>query len=193
MNFKIKKILNEFAQEGIIKRIYSMIKDEFFLENGKVRTTIIDLDGRSIIPDSRSGLYIQLAKKNTFAERIVEHIQHSFGLSVTDAEKVYDLVSFNLKKDNFIEYIPETVYEDFFSHTEQPFIIDMTKHSGKIERKLDIRKVGDFMEFIEWYGLYSYDVHDDTKLSFEGYLTDEDYLYMQDELIEKIEYNEGYN
>jgi hypothetical protein len=193
MNFKIKKILNEFAQQDVIKRIYNMIKDEFFLENGKVRTTIIDLDGRSIIPDSRSGLYIQLNKKNAFAERIVEHIQHSFGLSDTDAEKVYDLVSFNLKKDNFIDYIPEIVYEDFFSYTEQPFIIDMTKHSGEIQRKLDIRKVGDFMEFIKWYGLYSYDAHDDTKLSFEGHLTDEDYLYMQDGLIEKIEYNEGYN
>ena len=82
MNFKIKKILNEFTQEAIIKRIYNMIKDEFFLENGKVRTTIIDLDGKPIIPDSRSGLFIQLAKKNTFAERIVESGNESFPATI---------------------------------------------------------------------------------------------------------------
>jgi hypothetical protein len=193
MNFKIKKILNEFTQQDVIKRIYNMIKDEFFLENGKVRTTIIDLDGIPIIPNNRSGLYIQLSKKNSFSERVIDHIQHSFGLSGTDAEKVYDLVSFNLKKDNFITYIPNTIYEDFFSYSERPFIIDMTKHSGEIQRKLDIRKVGDFMKFIKWYGLYSYDAHDDTKLSFEGHLTDEDYQYMRDELIDIIEYNEEYN
>ena len=185
----IKKILNEFAQQNIIDRIYNMIKDEFFLKDGKVQTTIIDLEGIPLIPDKRSGLYIQLAKKNYFAERIVEYIQHSFGLSETDSKKVYDLISFNLKKDNFVDNLPHILFDDFFRGTNNNFTIDMNIYDYRIQKKLDIRKIDDFLELVSWNGFKFYDPHDNIKLEFEDYLTDEDYLYMQEGLLDLIEYN----
>jgi hypothetical protein len=184
----IKKILKEFAQQNIIDKIYNMIKDEFSLKDGKVTTTLIDLDGDPIIPDSRSGLYIQLKKNSLFAERVIGFISHSFGVSNSDAEKVYDLISFNLKKDNFVDNLPHILFEDFFLG-DSGFTIDMSLYDGRIQKRLDVRKIDDFLELVSWNGLYVYDAHDNIRLNFEDNLTDEDYLFMQEELLDLIEYN----
>lgn len=185
----IKKILKEFAQQNIVDRIYDMIKDEFSLKDGKVTTSLIDLEGNPIVPDSRSGLNIQLKKNSIFAERIIDFISHSFGVSNSDGEKVYNLISFNLKKDNFVDNLPHILFEDFFEHSNNVFTIDMSLYDDRIQKRLDVRKIDDFLELVTWNGLYDYDAHDNIKLNFGDYLTDEDYLYMQEELLDLIEYN----
>ena len=42
-----------------------------------------------------------------------------------------------------------------------------------------------------WYGLKSHDAHDEVTIDFSNDLTDEDYLYMQEELLKIIGYGEG--
>ena len=114
-------------------------------------------------------------------------------LSLDSTEKVYNLISFNLKKDNFVDNLPHILFEDFFEHSNNVFTIDMSLYDDRIQKRLDVRKIDDFLELVTWNGLYVYDAHDNIRLNFEDYLTDEDYLYMQEELIEIIEYNEGIN
>jgi len=190
MSFKIKKILKEFANQNIINRIYNMVKDDFYLVNGKVKTNIIDIDGRNIEPYARSGINVQLSKKNGFAENIIEYLHNSFGLDFEDAEKVYSLISFDLKKENFIENLPSVIYEDYLQYSDNPFIINMSQYveGGK---KLDLRKLDNFKSFLKWYGLQSHDAHDEVTLDFSNYLTDEDYTYMYEELLNIIKYDEG--
>lgn len=192
MSFKIKKILKEFDQQNIINRIYGMVKDDFYVKNGKVKTNIIGLNGKKIEPSSFSGINVQLSKKGGFAENIIVYLYDSFGLEYGDAEKVYSLISYNLKKENFIETLPWVIYEDYIQYSDDPYIIDMNQYEEN-GKKLDLRKLENFKSFLKWYGLKSHDAHDEVTLDFGGDLTDEDYTYMQEELIEIIEYNEGYN
>jgi len=167
-----------------------MVKDDFYLVNGKVKTNIIDIDGRNIEPYARSGINVQLSKKNGFAENIIEYLHNSFGLDFEDAEKVYSLISFDLKKENFIENLPSVIYEDYLQYSDNPFIINMSQYveGGK---KLDLRKLDNFKSFLKWYGLQSHDAHDEVTLDFSNYLTDEDYTYMYEELLNIIKYDEG--
>lgn len=192
MSFKIKKILKEFANQNIINRIYDMVKDDFYLIDGKVKTNIIGINGKKIEPSYFGGINVQLSKKGGFAENIIVYLYDSFGLEYGDAEKVYSLISYNLKKENFIETLPWVIYEDYLQYSDDPYIIDMNQYveDGK---KLDLRKLENFKSFLKWYGLKSHDAHDEVTLDFGDDLTDEDYTYMQEELIEIIEYNEGYN
>jgi hypothetical protein len=193
MSSKIKKILKEFANQNIINRIYDMVKDDFYLVDGKVKTNIIDIDGRKIEPNSFGGINVQLSKKGGFAENVVEYLHNSFGLDYEDAEKVYSLISYSLKKENFIEGLPWVIYEDYLQYSDDPYIIDMGQYveNGK---KLDIRKLENFKSFLRgWYGLKSHDAHDEVTLDFGNDLIDEDYIYIQEELIDLIKYYEGIN
>lgn len=189
MSFKIKKILKEFEQQNIINRIYDMIKDDFYLVDGRVKTNIIDYDGRKIEPNPHSGINIQLSKKRGFAEKVMEYLHNSFGLDYEDAEKVYSLISYNLKKENTIESLPDVIYEDYIEYSDDPYIIDLGQYVGD-GKKLDLRKLEEFKTFLGWYGLKYDDAIDEVILDFSNDLTDEDYIYIQEELLKKIGYNE---
>jgi len=189
MSSKIKKILKEFANQNIINRIYDMVKDDFYVVDGKVKTNIIDIDGRKIEP-SFGGINVQLAKKYEFAENVIEYLHNSFGLDFEDAEKVYSIISFNLKKENFINGLAWDIFGDYLEYNDNPYIVNMSEYTegGK---KLDLRKLENFKSFLGWYGLKSHDAHDEVTLDFSNDLTDEDYLYMQEELLKIIGYGEG--
>ena len=113
MSLKIKRILLEYSNEKVINKVYDLVRDEFYLYDGKVKTNIWGSDGKIIEPDSRSGINIQLKKGGYFNEIIVEYLIHSFGLDYESAEKVYDLISYGLKRENTIYRLPNILFDEF--------------------------------------------------------------------------------
>jgi len=196
MQKQIKKLLREFNIDEFLKKIYNMVRDDFYLDsNGKVKTKIIDSDGNNISPDTRSGINIQLKRGAGFSDKVIIYLIDSFGLSTENAAKIYDMISFDLKKEMWVWATPEIIYIDFFEHNPNKYKIDMGEYSGDFTKILDIRKLNDFMAFMEWYGFSpGYDPHDDVRLDFYNYIDEEDYLYMQENLMDLIKYgDEGYN
>lgn len=196
---KIKSLLREYANEDLINRIYNMIKDDFYLDSyNKVKTNLVDSDGNQINPDTRSGLYVQLKRGGGFYDKIIMFLMESFGVIGSDAEKIYDKVSFNLKLNNWIEVTPEVIYEDFFKYgrdNAKKYTIDLSKYAEGIASKvLDVRNLNEFKAFLYWYGFTSNDAHDNVTHNFYNHITENDYLYMQEKLIDLIEFDDyGYN
>ena len=153
MSLKIKKILLEYSNEKIINKVYDLVKDEFYLYDGKVKTNIWDSDGHLIEPDSRSGINIQLKKGGYFNEIIVEYLMHSFGLDYKSAEKVYDLISYGLKRESAIYRTPNVLFNDFFQFSNYPsYKIDM-RDLNYLDSKLkivDLNDMDSFKKLIKW-------------------------------------------
>jgi len=191
MSLKIKKILLEYSNEKIINKVYDLVKDEFYLYDGKVKTNIWDSDGHLIEPDSRSGINIQLKKGGYFNEIIVEYLMHSFGLDYKSAEKVYDLISYGLKRENAIYRTPNVLFNDFFQFSNYPsYKIDM-RDLNYLDSKLkivDLNDMDSFKKLIKWHKLKIHDAHSETSYDITDTLTENDYLYIRNELIDLIDY-----
>lgn len=190
MSLKLKRILLEYSNEKVIKKVYDLVRDEFYLYDGKVKTNIWGSDGKIIEPDSRSGINIQLKKGGYFNEVIVEYFMDSFGLDYEISEKLYDLISYGLKRENTIYRLPNILFDDFFQFSNYPsYKIDMRDfHNDNSGLKIvDLNDMDSFKKFIKWYKVKSYNVYDGN-YDFTDTLTENDYLFIRNELIDLIDY-----
>lgn len=190
----VKKILKEEVNNLFLEKIFNLIKKDLNfhpLKGIEINLSSESQNANDLI-DRSSGINIQLKNGGFLNKFIVSYGMSHFGLTETESEELWIKIKTYLKKENFVLYYVRVVFEDYIQYEPDPYFYPIYEDEiddYSVEGGFNLKKLDEFIKFMDYigYGKNMYDAHSDEKINLLSLLDEEDYKYIQEDMLDRIE------
>lgn len=175
---------NEDINRVLLNRILNILKKDILFEDGKLVFNIYDDRQGELTLYKGSGINVVLKNGGYVNEYITNYLKNHYGLNKEECDILWREISLYLKKENYVYYLGQILYEDYIEYQEDPYRVE--GYRGEI---YNLRNYNSFKKFVKYQAHSAHDPHNDEMIDYLSMMDEDDYKGIYNYIMDIIEQN----